>query len=330
MHKVKGAVYKAESKLGIDLNGDGHVGKPRPQQHGSGMQPGTYNPGYTQGSCPPGYTNHNGQCVPQQQQQQACPPGYVNSHGQCVPQQQPQKPGYHVQGGYPQQQHGHHHQQQAACPPGYTNVNGMCKPQQQQQHGHHHHHQQAACPPGYTNVNGTCKPQQQQQHGHVPANPYAPQPVPSHGAKIVDAEWDKILSLPEGFLRKDGSRASGGALRGKTVGVYCSAHWCPPCRQFTPQLAQFYEEYKRRDPNFEVVFVSSDRSKQDMLSYFQSHGNYLCCTFDGQARGGLQRLVKSSGIPCFAIFGPDGKMVTKEGRNGVSRGPSYVASHGWK
>ena len=56
------------------------------------------------------------------------------------------------------------------------------------------------------------------------------------------------------------------------LAFYFSAHWCPPCRQFTPMLADFYGEVD----NVEIVFVSSDRSPEDMLSYMkESHGDWL-------------------------------------------------------
>jgi thioredoxin-like negative regulator of GroEL len=43
--------------------------------------------------------------------------------------------------------------------------------------------------------------------------------------------------------------------------VYFSAHWCPPCRQFTPQLASLYKQAKAAGRKFEVVFVSADREE---------------------------------------------------------------------
>ncbi|KAJ1524214.1 hypothetical protein ONE63_010734 [Megalurothrips usitatus] len=43
------------------------------------------------------------------------------------------------------------------------------------------------------------------------------------------------------------------------IGVYFSAHWCPPCKAFTPQLVATYNAVRERGHNFEVVFVSSDR-----------------------------------------------------------------------
>ena len=53
------------------------------------------------------------------------------------------------------------------------------------------------------------------------------------------------------------------------VGLYFSAHWCPPCRNFTPVLAEFYKKFTAANPGkLEIVFVSSDGSEEDFKSYY--------------------------------------------------------------
>ena len=52
----------------------------------------------------------------------------------------------------------------------------------------------------------------------------------------------------------------------KIVGIYFGAKWCPPCQSFTPPLVSFRN---KNSSEFEVVFVSSDRSKADQLAYMQ-------------------------------------------------------------
>ena len=53
-------------------------------------------------------------------------------------------------------------------------------------------------------------------------------------------------------------------------GLYFSAHWCPPCRGFTPALAEYYNDWQaaNEDKKFEIVFLSSDRSEDDFKGYF--------------------------------------------------------------
>lgn len=51
------------------------------------------------------------------------------------------------------------------------------------------------------------------------------------------------------------------ALAGKTLGLYFSAHWCPPCKAFTPLLARVYKTLREKNSDFEVVFVSGDKSE---------------------------------------------------------------------
>merc|ERR1719189_1069843 len=42
----------------------------------------------------------------------------------------------------------------------------------------------------------------------------------------------------------------------EVIGIYFSAHWCPPCRGFTPVLAETYETLAKAGKKFEIVFVS--------------------------------------------------------------------------
>jgi len=53
------------------------------------------------------------------------------------------------------------------------------------------------------------------------------------------------------------------------AGIYFSAHWCPPCRGFTPELAKFYKQMKEKvGDKLEIVFVSSDRVEAEWKQYF--------------------------------------------------------------
>lgn len=82
------------------------------------------------------------------------------------------------------------------------------------------------------------------------------------------------------LLNKDGDFVDPEeALRNKVVGIYFSAGWCPPCRDFTPILCDFYTELvEESDPpaQFEIVFVSSDKTSDDMVEYYHDmHGDWL-------------------------------------------------------
>jgi len=58
------------------------------------------------------------------------------------------------------------------------------------------------------------------------------------------------------LLSKDGPVSAQDALKGKYVGVYYSASWCPPCQRFTPKLVEAYSS-NLKGKNFENVFVSA-------------------------------------------------------------------------
>lgn len=113
------------------------------------------------------------------------------------------------------------------------------------------------------------------------------------------------------------------SLAGKTVGLYFSAQWCPPCLKFTPKLISVYQKIKqtlaegKEDEDFEIVLVSSDRDQTAFESYFATMP-WLALPFGDQTTKELTRYFDIRGIPCLVILGPDGKTVTRHGRKLVN------------
>merc|ERR1712193_403177 len=135
----------------------------------------------------------------------------------------------------------------------------------------------------------------------------------------------------DSFLRQDGSVAGKDCIEGKTLGLYFSAHWCPPCRGFTPVLKQFYQEYKTKDPNFEIIFVSSDKEEKAMIDYFkEDHGDYLALPYEKRTeKNELSSMFGVNGIPSFVVIGPDGQVINSNARGKVSSGVQTVLAQGW-
>eukprot|EP00568_Trieres_chinensis_P004522 CAMPEP_0183308366 /NCGR_PEP_ID=MMETSP0160_2-20130417/21574_1 /TAXON_ID=2839 ORGANISM="Odontella Sinensis, Strain Grunow 1884" /NCGR_SAMPLE_ID=MMETSP0160_2 /ASSEMBLY_ACC=CAM_ASM_000250 /LENGTH=71 /DNA_ID=CAMNT_0025472203 /DNA_START=95 /DNA_END=307 /DNA_ORIENTATION=- len=62
-------------------------------------------------------------------------------------------------------------------------------------------------------------------------------------AEIPTTPLEAILGSH--YLSPDGDRTDVASLRRKkAVILYFSAHWCPPCRAFTPVLSDAYGAYK--------------------------------------------------------------------------------------
>ena len=80
-------------------------------------------------------------------------------------------------------------------------------------------------------------------------------------------------------------------LKVRLLGLYFSAHWCPPCRGFTPQLKEFDSDMEAKGPHFEIIFVSSDREEEGMMSYFEDHGDYLVLQFCDRTAKTMEILV---------------------------------------
>ena len=107
------------------------------------------------------------------------------------------------------------------------------------------------------------------------------------------------------------------------IGIYFSAHWCPPCRGFTPVLAERYKGLKEAGKKVEIVFVSSDRD-EGAFNEYHAEMPWLALPFADRARKQeLSSKFGVSGIPTLVFIDAQGELITDEGRGAVSS-DSYV------
>ena len=126
--------------------------------------------------------------------------------------------------------------------------------------------------------------------------------------------------FPSKMLDSTGKSVSSDVLDGKIVGIYFSAQWCPPCRHFTPSLVEFRNKNSK---DFEVVFVSSDRSPEDQLKYMEKYGmKWYTLPHGSDAAKKLSKKYEVRGIPSLVIVDSKGNTITKDGRRDVSGNPT--------
>jgi len=121
------------------------------------------------------------------------------------------------------------------------------------------------------------------------------------------------------------------ALAGKKyVGIYFSAHWCPPCRGFTPKLAEWYKA-NAEGLNMDIVFASSDKGEAEFKDYFGEMPWKALPYAKRDVKEKLSKKYKVQGIPTFVIVDAEsGELCTTNGREGVSKGAAGLANFPWK
>lgn len=145
--------------------------------------------------------------------------------------------------------------------------------------------------------------------GDFPFNSWKPMFGP--GASLLQQLGDTLKG-------KSGTVDTKTALAGKdAIGFYFSAHWCGPCRAFTPKLAGKYEELKKAGKNFEIIFISSDRDDSSFNEYHGTHP-WLALPFSERKRKEqLSDFYGVQGIPTLVILGADGKVINKNARGAL-------------
>ena len=124
--------------------------------------------------------------------------------------------------------------------------------------------------------------------------------------------------LPEELDGKNGKVKLSEAKEAQLIGVYFSAHWCPPCRRFTPILSNFYKAANHSEKQIEIIFVSFDRDEKGFKEYYDSMP-WLSFPFKIKNENTMKLAQDFGifGIPAFLVFGKDGKLVEYDGRMSV-------------
>src|SRR6202035_597499 len=97
----------------------------------------------------------------------------------------------------------------------------------------------------------------------------------------------------------------------KLIGLYFSAHWCGPCRKFTPELVDYYNRMAPQHPEFEIIFVSDDKSSAGMETYMRE-ASMPWPAIDFQKISAATEIKKYAGrgIPCLVLVDSNGKVVS--------------------
>lgn len=107
--------------------------------------------------------------------------------------------------------------------------------------------------------------------------------------------------------------------------IYYSAHWCPPCRNFTPKLVDFYKKQKRKNDDFEIIFVSSDRSEDAMEEYMEETSmKWMALDYDKKKRSRDLTQFSGPGIPCLVVVDKDGNVLSDSYDGQKYLGPTKV------
>jgi len=106
--------------------------------------------------------------------------------------------------------------------------------------------------------------------------------------------------------------------------LYFSAHWCPPCKRFTPILADFYNKVNANEKQIEIIFISCDTEFDQYKEYYHEMP-WLSLPYGDTRNDALSEEYECEGIPYLVILNSDGSLVTKTGTEDVgSSGESAI------
>lgn len=139
----------------------------------------------------------------------------------------------------------------------------------------------------------------------------------------MEGVYASLLHSPY-VITAAGERVPTASFQHKDLALYFSAHWCRPCQEFTPRLAEYYT---RTNAAMQVVFVSLDRTVKEYDAYRKTMP-WPALPFDPETASELSESARVAGIPCLAVFNPAGVLKIANARNMVMQALAAAATNG--
>lgn len=129
-----------------------------------------------------------------------------------------------------------------------------------------------------------------------------------------------INAIGPEVVNAGGRRAATAGLANYDYAVlYFTAGWCGPCRAFTPELIQFYQQNKSVG-SWEVIVVSRDRSEQEFYDYLNSANMpWAAVPFARVEHSQLPQRLGIRGIPALVVLDRNGNTVITSNNGGRSK-----------
>jgi len=139
-----------------------------------------------------------------------------------------------------------------------------------------------------------------------------------------EAQFALLHVAPEGLVfpefpkwakDMDGKPIRIADYKGKIVLVDFWATWCGPCRDEAPNVVETYQKY--HDKGFEIIGISLDKSKSELLKFMGKAKITWRQYFDGLVWENKVGIVYGiHGIPAMYLVGKDGKVISNDVREG--------------
>ena len=151
-------------------------------------------------------------------------------------------------------------------------------------------------------------------------------PVSPAGAPSV---FDKALD--GNLVKLDGKKLKKFAEPVKPAKYYLfyyTASWCGPCHKFTPSLVQFYDKYRPKGNDFELVLITADSDESAMEEYsaeFKMQWPQLKLSKADKFQQEFKH--PGTGIPNLVLTDTQGNLLKTSYENGTYLGPTVVMNH---